>query len=388
MQEQNLIDEKYIRKCLELAKLAEGQVSPNPLVGSIVLDKNGKIVGRGHHIKCGEAHAEVCSLNEAGEKAEGGTIYVNLEPCSHFGRTPPCIDKVIKSGIKRLVIGMQDPNPLVAGKGIQKALNSGIEVKTGVLQDDCIRLNEIFIKHITGKKPFIAIKTASTLDGKIATKTGSSKWITSSLAREEVHRLRNKYDAILTGSGTIIKDNPSLNCRLESEKQLLSCVDNDYSEKCLINKQVCNPIRIIIDSKLQTPIDSKVYINDGTIIIIAVADNISDEKIKNYPEYIKFIKCPTINDKISLAYLVEELYHLGIYSVMVEAGGMLNGAFLKEGLIDKLYVFIAPKILGDKLALSSVESFNINDINQSLKLRFDTIKMFPPDLLIEAYLEN
>ncbi|HBH18514.1 MAG TPA: bifunctional diaminohydroxyphosphoribosylaminopyrimidine deaminase/5-amino-6-(5-phosphoribosylamino)uracil reductase RibD, partial [Cyanobacteria bacterium UBA9579] len=207
-------DKKYMQHCIDLAKLGEGYVSPNPLVGAVVLDKNAQVVGTGYHKKYGEAHAEVNALNDAGELAKGGTLYINLEPCSHFGKTPPCVNKVIESGIKRLVIGMVDPNPLVAGEGIRRAKEAGIEVTIGILEKECKKLNEIFIKHVTQKQPFIAIKTASTIDGKIATKTGSSKWITSDLARLEVQGLRKKYDAILTGSGTVIADNPSLTCRI------------------------------------------------------------------------------------------------------------------------------------------------------------------------------
>jgi diaminohydroxyphosphoribosylaminopyrimidine deaminase/5-amino-6-(5-phosphoribosylamino)uracil reductase len=356
------IDERYIKECIELARLGEGKVSPNPLVGSIVLDKDDRQVGRGYHMKYGEAHAEVNALNEAGEKAKGGTLYINLEPCSHYGKTPPCADRVISSGVKRLVIGMVDPNPKVAGQGIKKIQAAGIEVTSGILEGECRKLNEIFIKHITKNEPFIALKTASTIDGKIATRTGSSKWITSTSAREEVQRLRNKYDAILTGSGTVIKDNPSLTCRLEEGR---------------------NPVRIIIDSELKTSPDSKVYNNDGTKIFIAAS-----EKAKNkYPDNIEIIRCPiTSEGKINLKYFTDELYKKGIMSILVEAGGKLNGAFLKNNLVDKFYFFVAPKILGDNRAYSVIDGFDIENIDQCINLNFDEIKSFPPDILIEAYL--
>lgn len=357
-------DEKYIKECIKLAKTAEGRVSPNPLVGAVVLDKNGNPVGKGFHNKCGEPHAEVCALNEAGNLAKDGTIYVNLEPCSHFGRTPPCIDKVIESGIKRLVVGMVDPNPLVKGKGIQKAHAAGIEVRVGVLEHEAIKLNEIFIKSITKEYPFIAIKTASTIDGKIATKTLSSKWITSSAAREEVQKLRNRYDAVLTGSGTVIADNPSLNCKMKNGR---------------------NPVRIIIDSRLKTPPESNVYANDGIRVIIAASESIDDKKTKFYPQNVEILKCPTDKDKINLDYLVNKLYKSGITSILVEAGGKLNGAFIKNKLADKFYFFLAPKILGDIHALSMVESFNIKNIDECLNIRFDEIKQLSPDIMIEGY---
>ncbi len=358
-------DEKYIKHCIELAKLGEGSVSPNPLVGAVVLDKSGHVVGTGYHQKYGEAHAEINALNDAGEFAKDGTLYVNLEPCSHFGKTPPCVNKVIESGVKRLVVGMIDPNPLVAGEGIRKAQDAGIEVEVGVLEKECKKLNEIFIKYVTEKQPFIAIKTASTVDGKIATKTGSSKWITSDLARIEVHGLRKKYDAILTGSGTVIADNPSLTCRIPGGR---------------------NPVRVIIDSELKTSPEAKVYQNDGIRVIIATSENINNERMKAYPENVEILKCSLINNKIDLHYLINELYQNKIASILVEAGGILNGIFLQNKLIDKFYFFIAPKILGDNQAKSIIEGFDTVDINESLNFRFDEIKSLPPDIMVEGYL--
>jgi len=361
------LHEKYIKKCLELAKLGEGNVSPNPLVGSIVLDKDGNVVGRGYHEKYGEAHAEINALNQAGDKAKDGTIYVSLEPCSHYGKTPPCIDRIIKEKIRTLVVGMTDPNPLVSGEGIKKAKNAGLEVLENILTKKCEKINEIFIKNITKKQPFIATKTASTIDGKIATSTGSSKWITSEAAREEVQRLRNKYDAIITGSNTIIADNPSLTCRKKGYR---------------------NPARIIIDSQLRTSPDSKVYNDDGTNIIIATSENIDKNKLKIYPKYISIIKCPLNHDnKVDLEYLVQKLYAQEIFSILIESGGNLNGAFLKYNLIDKVYFFIAPKIIGDNTAISSFEGFNIKNISESKLFEFGKVENFPPDIMIEGYLK-
>lgn len=359
------IHEKYMERCIKLAKKGEGHVSPNPLVGSLVLDKNGNIAGEGCHQKYGEAHAEVNALNQAGHKAQGGTIYVSLEPCSHHGKTPPCIDRIIKEKISTLIVGMTDPNPLVSGEGIQKAKQAGITVIENVLTDECKKLNEIFIKNITEKKPFIAIKTASTIDGKIATSSGNSKWITSEAARDEVQRLRNKYDAILTGSGTVIADNPSLTCR---------------------KKGLRNPARIIIDSELKTPPDSKVYNDDETRVIIIVSENVDKNKLKNYPEHIEILKCRTnLDNKISLENLAQNLYEKRIFSVLVEAGGILNGIFLKSNLIDKAYFFIAPKITGDNTSRSNFEGFNIKNISESKEFKFGEIKTFPPDIMIEGY---
>ncbi len=357
-------DEKYIKKCINNAKKGEGKVSPNPLVGAVVLDKDLQIVGTGYHRKYGSAHAEVNALNQAGEKALGGTLFINLEPCCHYGKTPPCTDRVIASGIKRLVIGMTDPNPVVSCKGLEIVRKAGIEVKQGVLEEECLKLNEIFVKNMTKKELFIALKSAITLDGKIASRTGSSKWITSEKARGEVQKLRNKYDAILTGSGTVIKDNPSLTCRMKNGR---------------------NPVRIILDTELSTFPDSKVYFDDGTKVLIACSDKVSKDKLKAYPKNAGFVFCPVENGRLSLSYLTAELYKKGIMSILVEAGGTLNGSFLKEGFVDKFYIFTAPKILGDKEALNFVEGFAPENINESLNFRFDKIKALGIDLFVEAY---
>jgi diaminohydroxyphosphoribosylaminopyrimidine deaminase/5-amino-6-(5-phosphoribosylamino)uracil reductase len=354
--------EKYINECIELAKFGEGKVSPNPLVGCLVFDKNNNLAGKGYHACYGECHAEVNALNEAGDRAKDGTLYVSLEPCSHYGKTPPCADRIIEFGIKKVIVGIVDPNPKVSGEGIKKLQSAGIEVITGVLENECKKLNEIFIKNITKNKPFISIKTASAIDGKISTKTGSSKWITSEAARNEVHRLRNKYDAILTGSGTVIADNPELTCRLEGGR---------------------NPVRVIIDSGLKTDPESRVYKDISTKIYIAT----SETSKGNYPEHVEIIRCPlTIENKINLEFLVDELYKKGIYSILVEAGGRLNGAFIKNKLVDKFYFFLAPKILGDNKAHSLIEGFDIENINECIDLRFGNIKILPPDLLIESYI--
>ena len=354
-----------MKRCIALAQKGEGKVSPNPLVGAIILDKKGNIAGFGWHKKFGKAHAEVNAVKMADYNKidiEGGTIIVSLEPCSHYGKTPPCSDLIIERGIKKAVIGCVDPNPLVSGRGIEKLTNAGIEVIQGILEKECKSLNEIFIKNQIDKTPFIAIKTAVTLDGKIASKTGSSKWITGEKARNYVQRLRNKYDAILTGSGTVIADNPSLTCRM---------------------KNGINPVRVIIDSKAVCGSDSKVFNDDGTRVFWIVSENIDAEhENKN----VEVIKCPLNkkSGKIDLNYLIQLLYEKGIRSILVEAGGKLNGAIIKQGLADKLYQFCAPKILGDKEGINFTEGFDINDINDCIKLKIKRVKKFDPDVLIEA----
>lgn len=352
--------EKYMKKCIKLARKADGKTSPNPLVGCVVLDKNGKEIATGYHKKYGALHAEAEALNKLGNEAQDGTLIVNLEPCSHFGKTPPCADLIIEKGIKRLVIGMKDPNPNVSGNGAEKCKKAGIEVIENVLHDETIKLNEVFIKNVTQKKVFVAIKTATTLDGKIATKNGSSKWITSEKAQKEVQKIRNRYDAILTTSSTIIKDNPSMTCRLKNGK---------------------NPVKIILDRELKTDFSSKIYTSTGEKVYIFVDEAIDKSKTHATPTGVVVIKCPTHNCKLDLNYIFNKFFELGIRSVLVEAGGKLNGELISLGLIDKIYQFIAPKILGDKESISAFEGRNINDINETLNFQFEGIYDFPPDVL-------
>lgn len=350
-----------MKKCIKLALKADGKTSPNPLVGCVVLDKAGKEIATGYHKSYGELHAEADALNKLGDEAIDGTLIVNLEPCTHWGKTPPCADLIIKKGIKRLVIGMKDPNKNVSGKGIEKCKKAGIEVIENVLLEDAIKLNEVFIKNMNEGMPFVAVKTATTVDGKIATKSGDSKWITSEKARKEVQKIRNRYDAILTTSSTIIKDNPSMTCRLKNGK---------------------NPIKIILDRELKTDYNSKIYTTTGEKIYIIVDENISESKISSSPTHVVVIKCKTHNYKLDLQDLFKKLYGLKINSILIEAGGKLNGDAISLNLVDKIYQFIAPKIIGDKTALNAFEGRNIEKINNTINYKIVETKMFSPDILI------
>lgn len=337
--------DKYMKKCIELAKSGEGQTSPNPLVGCVVLDKDGNEISTGFHHKYGENHAErdaLLKLTKGEEK--GGTLIVNLEPCSHHGKTPPCADLIIERGLKRVVIGMQDVNPIVAGNGIKRLKDAGIEVVEHVLEDECKILNEVFIKNMTQKKVFIAIKTATTLDGKIATQNGSSKWITSGKARDEVKTIRNRYDAIMTSSATILADNPTM---LHRKK-------------------------IILDKKLRTNLEAPIYKN-GEIYLF-------NDSLDMFEGGVNFIKTPEHDDKLDLEFVFNKAYELGIKSILVESGGHLAGSVLKYA--DKIYHFIAPKITGDNSSLSCFDFQQIDDINKSLNFKFLDIKSFEPDILV------
>lgn len=357
---------KLIRRCISLSKRGEGKVSPNPLVGAVIFDDDFNIISEGWHKKYGENHAERNAILDCKEDLNGKSIAVNLEPCSHFGKTPPCADLIIEKGIKRVVIGMVDPNPVVKGNGIKKLKDKGIEVITGVLEEECKELNKVFIKNQLAKKPYIVMKTATTLDGKIATKTGSSKWITDEVSRYEVHKMRNKYDAILTSSSTVKKDNPSLTCRKRNGR---------------------NPVRIILDTNLSTSSDAKVYQNDGTRVIVITSENVSDDKIKKFGSNVEFIKCPEKNSHIYLPKAVEAIYNLGIKSILVEAGGILNKSFIEENLVDELVQFIAPKILGDNDGISYISGFNRNEISECNNLNIKSTKILKNDIIIVSKFE-
>ncbi|MFO7814555.1 MAG: bifunctional diaminohydroxyphosphoribosylaminopyrimidine deaminase/5-amino-6-(5-phosphoribosylamino)uracil reductase RibD [Halanaerobiales bacterium] len=345
-------DEYYMKKALKLAAEGEGYTSPNPLVGALVV-KNDEIVGRGYHKKAGEPHAEVHALNQAGEKAAGATLYVNLEPCCHLGKTPACSLKIINSKISRLVVAMEDPNPLVAGKGIKDLKEAGIMIKTGVLEQEAKELNEIFIKHITEQEPFVYLKTGQTLDGYLATRTGDSSWITNEKARKYGHQLRHKVDGILVGVGTVISDNPRLTTRLE---------DKDGKD----------PIRIVLDSNLRTPIDANIINkNSESPTFIVTTGNYNKEKyIKlNQLDNLDIIVLPKdTNGRIELKRLLDELYKKEITSILIEGGGKVNHSFLKKGLIDKVYCFIAPKILGGNDGISSFNGPGVEKMNNAYEL--------------------
>lgn len=338
----------FMKKCIDLAKQGEGLTSPNPLVGCVILDKDGNEISTGYHHKYGENHAErdaLFKLHNGEEK--GGTLIVNLEPCSHYGKTPPCADLIIERGLKQVIIGMQDVNPLVAGNGIRKLKKAGIEVVENVLEYECKQLNEIFIKNMTKNEVFVAIKTATTLDGKIATKSGSSKWITSEKAREEVKKIRNRYDAILTTSSTILADNPTMAHRK----------------------------KIILDRKLRTNLESPIY-KEGEIYLF-------NETLDMFEGCINFIKTPVENEKLDLQFILQKAFELGIKSILVEAGGHLSGGILKY--TDKIYHFIAPKITGDNSSLSCFDFREINDINESYNFQIVKTETFDPDILLTYY---
>jgi len=369
LHERNIVSmhEKYMRLALDLAEKARGRTSPNPLVGAVIV-KDGEIVGQGYHLKAGTPHAEINALREAGEKAEGATLYVTLEPCSHYGRTPPCSEAVIRSGISEVFVAMQDPNPLVAGRGIKHMVNAGIMVHVGLLEDKARRLNEIFIKYITTRTPFVLLKTAMTLDGKIATAVGHARWVTGNAARERVHRLRNWYDAILVGVNTVLADNPALTCRLPEGGR--------------------DPVRIILDSRARTPADAKVVTQESDApTYIVVTDKAPLDRIKLLSSgRAKIVRTSLdLHGRVDLRELLEKLGEMEITSLLVEGGAQVAASFLEAELVDKVLTFIAPKIIGGHDAPGPVGDIGNELMSKALAMKDITFDRVGRDLLLTAY---
>ncbi len=356
--------EYFMDLALRLAMKGKGRTSPNPMVGALVV-KNGRIVGRGYHEKAGLPHAEVIALDDAGARAEGASLYVTLEPCAHFGRTPPCTDKIIKSGIKRVVVGMVDPNPFNNGKGIQILKAHKIKVETGFLENKLKKLNEAFIKYITRKIPFVTVKVGESLDGKIATRTGDSKWITSDKSRAYAHRLRSNYDAIMVGVNTILRDNPRL--------------DAWFSRKELI--------KILVDSQLSTSEEANIFSRNSSVIIVTlpVKPGQETENRKILSQKAKILEVKEKSGQINLKDMMKKLAQLGITNIIVEGGGTLIGGLFDEGLVDKVLFFISPKIIGGKDAVTSVMGRGPARIDKAVKLKEVQLRKIGEDFLIEGY---
>jgi diaminohydroxyphosphoribosylaminopyrimidine deaminase/5-amino-6-(5-phosphoribosylamino)uracil reductase len=353
-----------MNKAIELSKKGIGFVNPNPLVGAIIV-KKGKIIGEGYHKKYGHNHAEINALNSCRESLKGATMYVSLEPCCHYGKTPPCVEAIIESGIEEVVIGMKDPNPLVAGKGINYLIQNGIKVTYGILEEDIKKLNKIFIKYITTNKPYCILKTAMTLDGKIATVSGDSKWISNEKSREYVHKIRHQVSSIMVGIGTIIADNPSLTTRLN-------------------NNEGVNPTRIIVDTKCRIPLDAKVISEKGNTII-ATTDDAPLEKRKELERKGVCIQLINKKDgKVDLEKLVCKLGEMGIDSILLEGGSELNYSALNTGIVDEVIAFIAPKIIGGKEAKTPIGGEGISKMNNAFLLDDIEFKKVGEDLMIKG----
>ncbi len=354
----------FMDLALGWAQSAQGQTAPNPMVGAIVV-KNGMVVGMGAHLKAGEPHAEVYALRMAGDKAKGAILYVTLEPCSHHGRTPPCAEAVIQAGITKVVIATLDPNPLVAGRGMKRLQEAGIEVLLNVKEEESRRLNEVFNKYITTGLPFVTVKTANTIDGKVATEAGSSRWITGEEARGFVHQLRHQNQSILVGINTVIKDDPQLTTRLPQGGR--------------------NPIRIIVDSQLRIPLDAQVVVDGQAptwIYTTHEADFTKKEELERKGVHVFPV---SHGPRVHIPSLLVHLGRQQVTSVLVEGGSQINGSFLNSRCIDKLITFIAPKIVGGSQAPTSFGGEGIQKMEEAIELASVQLKQIGQDILIVGY---
>ena len=363
-------DIEYMRRAMELAERGVGFTNPNPMVGAVIV-KGGKVIGEGWHGRCGEWHAERNAFKNCTVPAEGATMYVTLEPCCHYGKTPPCTEAIIEHGIARVVVGMEDPNPLVAGKGIALLREAGIEVVCGVEEEALREQNRVFLKYISTKLPWVAMKTAMTLDGKIATRTGDSKWITGAEARAYVHELRHRFMAIVVGIGTAVADDPLLNCRIEG-------------------RGVRQPIRVVVDSNARLSLDSQLVKTAGEYrTIVAHTRFAPEESVKALREAgVEMLLCKEKEGLVDVRNLLELLGQSGIDSILLEGGGSLNYTFLAEGLADELYAFIAPKIVGGMNAKTPVEGAGMEKMADAINLELENVLNVGHDVLLKLKVKN
>ena len=394
-----LQDKEYMSRAIELAKKGEGWVNPNPKVGAVIV-KDGQIIGEGYHVECGQMHAERCAISSLRDSAEGATMYVTMEPCCHYGKTPPCTEAIIENEISRVIIGSRDPNPKVSGKGAQTLRDAGIEVVEDFMKDECDALNSIFFHYITTNIPYIRLKYAMTADGKIATKTGASRWVTGPEAIHKVHEMRHECMSIMVGVDTVIADDPMLNCRIENGR---------------------NPIRIICDSKLRIPGECQLVrtadeYDSETIVVCAVSGmplgevrfsekapfymddynenplaktlgkkfgggDFTKKAIKLNERGVRIFNFPGHDGKVDLSLLMEYLGKLDIDSLLLEGGGNLNESALRAGIINEIRIFIAPKVFGGK-AKSPIEGIGVDHPNMAYKFSFDDVERIGSDLMI------
>ena len=363
--------EEYMRRALELARKGEGHTSPNPMVGCVVV-KDGRIISEGYHEKYGEFHAERNALTRCTEDTAGADLYVTLEPCCHQGKTPPCTDIIIEKKIARVFVGSMDSNPLVAGKGVQILRDHGIYVETGILDAECRKLNEVFYHYIATKTPFVVMKYAMTLDGKIACATGDSKWVTGEIARTQVHRMRGRYRGIMVGIGTVLADDPMLNCRVEGG---------------------VDPVRIICDSNLHIPTESQIVktASDIETIVACSQEALESERKQEKIRRLKEAGIQIIGTKgahgVNLMELMKMLGGQNIDSILLEGGGTLNASALEDGIVNKVYAYIAGKLIGGMDARSPVEGMGIDRMADAITLQNMEIEKLGDDFCIVGYVK-
>ncbi len=362
-------DEYFMKIAIKEAYKGLGYVSPNPAVGAVLVDPvTKKIIAKGYHRKYGGPHAEVEVINRAGEKAKGAILYVTLEPCSHYGKTPPCTEKILQVGISKVICGIRDPNPIAKG-GLEILKSKGVEVKAGVLEKEAKILTRFFLSRIIRKKPWVIMKVAASIDGKIAVSTGDSKWITGEQARKYGHKLRHICDAILVGKNTVIKDDPELTCRLVKGK---------------------NPLRIVLDTKLSLTPDYKIFnVDEDKKTILVCGEEAPIEKEKEFAaKGVEIWRLPLKKKRVDLKALIEKCYEKGISSLLVEGGAQIHGSFLEENLIDEVFYFIGPVIIGDRKGPSAIEGKPLKKLKEALFLKDLKVKKLKDSYLFHAYTEN
>ncbi len=359
------LDKRYMRLALRLALKGAGRTSPNPLVGAVLV-RDGKIIATGYHQRAGSDHGEIVALKRARRRARGATLYLNLEPCNHQGRTPPCTLALIQSRVKRVVVGMVDPNPLVSGKGIRRLRRAGIQVRAGLLEDECRRLNEAFSKYITRRIPFVILKLAVSLDGRIATSTGDSRWVTGSVSRRYVHQLRDRVDAVLVGAGTVLADDPKLTCRIPGGR---------------------DPWRVVLDGRLRIPLKAQLLRQRGPEkSIVVTGPRAPIKKVEAIRRYgARVWKFPLREGRIPFAPLLKRLGEMGLLSVMIEGGAATASWALHEGVVDKLLFFYAPKIIGGD-GIRMIGPLGIKKISHARRIKDIEVKRFGRDFLVSGYL--
>ncbi|RJP45972.1 MAG: bifunctional diaminohydroxyphosphoribosylaminopyrimidine deaminase/5-amino-6-(5-phosphoribosylamino)uracil reductase RibD [Desulfobacteraceae bacterium] len=366
-----MTDSDFMKLALSLAENGRGFTSPNPMVGAVVV-KDGRIIGRGWHQKAGGPHAEVHAIDDAGPEARGADLYVTLEPCNHHGRTPPCTKKILAAGIRRVVVAMDDPNPDVAGGGAEFLKQQGITVISGVCENDARRLNEFFITHVRKRRPFVILKTAATLDGRIATRTGDSRWVTGERARAHVHEIRHAVDAIMVGVNTILTDDPSLTTRREG------------------GKPGVNPRRFILDTRLSVPDNAKVLrIPPASDTVIVTGDSGASEKRQKLADTgVEIMEAACTGSRIDLAALMPRLSERGVTSLLIEGGARVAASALAAGIVDKVCFFYAPKILGGDDGVPMCRGPGPERMDQCLRLRDMALRRFDEDIMVEGYLDR
>ena len=356
-----------MRKALSLALKARGATSPNPMVGALVV-KNGVIVGKGYHHRAGLPHAEALALDAAGTRAQGATLYVTLEPCTHFGKTPPCVHKIVASGVKEVVVGTIDPNPLNNGKGIEILRQNKIKVRVGFIENELRKTNEVFIKYITRRLPYVTVKVGQSLDGRIATRTGDSKWITSDKSRNFARRLRGEFDAIMVGVNTVMRDNPVLAAGSSKKR----------------------PVKIVVDTQLSTQQDANIFSKDAQVILatVAAAAGQETENRSILSAKAKILEVKEKDGQVNLKDMLKKLCRERISNILVEGGGTLIGSLFDEGLVDRVLFFISPKIIGGKEAIGSVMGVGIARVEKAVKLRDVKMRRIGEDFLVEGYVQR